>query len=219
MNFMKLKVLLFSFLFIGFYTYAQQTQLIIRGGPNLSYVRGNSLDNDQSLFGFTAGAFARYALNKHTFLSTGIQYERNGFMIPDLTFTDPYGNNLRKGDVYSRFNYLVLPMMAEYGFGSGITFSIKGGPFIGYLLQKRTFIKWDNNQTDDQTFGDSGKHRFNFGLGAGAGAYFPLNKKFLFELNIEDHLGLTNVSGGSLSNGDQKTNALNLTAGLVYSLN
>src|SRR6476620_3208828 len=107
---MKNRIQLISFLlFMGGYAYAQQTEVMIRVGPNVSYVRGNDLANDQSLIGFTAGAFGRFALNSHIYLSGGLQYERNGFAIPDLVFTDPYGSNLRKGDVQSRSNYLVLP--------------------------------------------------------------------------------------------------------------
>ena len=215
---MKLKLSVLGILiFLSCSAKAQLSDIIFRVGPNISQVRGNNFANDQSLFGFTAGAFVRYSINSHTFLSGGLQYERNGFTIPDLVFADPFGNP-RKGDVQSQFNYLVLPLMAEYSFGTRITFSIKSGPFVGYLLQRKTIVKWDDNQSDDQPFGDSDKHRFNFGLGVGAGVYFPLNKKLLLELNIEDHLGLTNVTGGSLANGNEKTNALNFTAGLVYLL-
>jgi hypothetical protein len=218
--FVKTLLLFLSALLICRYeTYAQQTEVIIRVGPNLSQLRGNQFSNDifQSQFGCTAGGFIRHSINSHLFLSGGLQYETNGYKIPDLIFVDQSGNNLIGGDVQSKFNFFVLPLMVEYGAGSKVKFSIKGGSFVSYLLNKKTIVKYDDG--NESVIADKDQHRFNFGLGAGTAVYFPLNKKLQLELNVEDHLGLTNVYNKNLSRGYLKTNALNLTAGLVYSLN
>jgi len=194
---------------------AQQTEIILRVGPIISQVTRKNFTNVkyESLHGFTAGAFARHSLNDHTSLSGGLQYEQNGYILRDLTFADQVGNNPEKGDIYTKMNYIVLPLMAEYGFGSTVKFSVKAGPFFGYLLSKNLIIKWVEDKPDQESKGVIDT-RFNFGVGAGAAVAFPINKTIDLEINLEDHLGLYDISDG----GKQNTNAINLTVGIVYRL-
>lgn len=200
---------------------AQHTELIIRFGPNLSQLRGNDLAKDkfQSIVGYTGGVFVRQFLKSHAYLSAGLQYERNGYAIRNLTFTDQSGSNLRKGDLFNVMNYLVLPLMGEYRNGNRIKYSIKGGPFFSYLMNLYTKIKWDDDGPDEQLSANTRElNRFNFGIGAGAAIDFPIGKKLGLEFSIEDHLGLYDVSSNRFPSGKKRTNALNLTAGLIYSL-
>jgi hypothetical protein len=220
-QFLKVKTLFVYLLLICIYrenAFAQTIELGIRGGPNLNQLRGNDFvkERHQFLFAFTAGAFGRFTVKNKFSVLSALQFERNGSKIPDLIFTDQFGNNMGQSDLVNFLDFLVLPIMAEYRSGQKVRVAIHGGPFVGYLLNQHYEIKWNTgNQNGPKNSWDL--DRFNFGLSGGAGVTMPLYKKLLLDISLEDHLGLSNLNNGTFD-GKLRTNSTQFTIGVSLPL-
>jgi hypothetical protein len=201
------------------YGQSNKCDIGIEGSPSLIFLRGNeTLKNlHKPTIGFSSGLFFQYNLKKVFSLRTDIIFERKGSV---LKLPTGLNNGYQTGEFigHINFNYLTFPVLVRATFGNKIQYFINAGPYFGYLIKQTNVIKGDNIQkgTYDNT---SQIKRFDTGVSAGIGLYFPILTKFAASLEIRNNLGLYNVNAVQVSNsGAVKTNSTNLIFSFTYKL-
>ena len=228
---MKKLLLSISFLLIATLNHSQNSKIKfgIQLGLNYSNFRGyeiplqiNSLYSESPALAYLGGVNIEYPIDEKLSLKLELNYERksqkadNNIEITNINgFTKSYNFTSKKN-----YDYLVLPLMIKYSFNDKNSFSINGGPFIGYLLKSNLTndlekIDGLNNAPVETT---NLNNKTDFGLSIGLGKTIEITEKNSIFIEIRENLGLTNTSKNKVwGNGEVKTNSLNFIIG--YSLN
>ncbi|WP_341904817.1 porin family protein [Fluviicola taffensis] len=221
---MKNILIALSFVFFGTTTslHAQNSMfdLGLEGGPNLSTILVSStlfdFDPQPAVFG-SGGFIFQYNFKNFLSLKTGISYQRKGYQLKDLLFTDNSGNQIGTGTTSSRLDYLTFPILVKASFGKKVNFFVNAGPYIGYLLQKTDRTKFDGSTT---TFKDdlsiNGMNRWDFGVAGGIGIAIPIRTFWVISIEARNYSGLLDIAKSS--NTKWLTNTTDLRVGVAYKL-
>lgn len=120
---MKTTIILFLSFMLATNLKAQQTSFGIKGGVNFANVTsGNESEADkEGLIGLHAGLLAHIHINEHWAVQPELFYSGQGVRF----------NNGNAPDTRWRLNYINLPVLAQYMWGSG--FRVETGPQLGFL--------------------------------------------------------------------------------------
>jgi hypothetical protein len=166
----------------------------IKAGVNFASnkITSSAITQSGSLTGLTAGVYGTFALSE----SFGIQ--------PELLYSE-MGGKFSSENINIKLNYLSIPVLAKYSFGTS-GFSALAGPQIGLLLSAKegsTDVKSYFNSTD---------------FSAVIGAEYALTK--MFNVSARYQAGLSNIAkttSGGFGSGDKSTNsALTVTVGYTF---
>lgn len=184
----------------------------IDAGVNLS---NSSLDDSgvdkKAKVGFQIGVVAEYEFAPDFFLQSGLSFTTKG---------SKYEEKVSSHDESVTFNqmYLQLPIYAAYKLEVTPDMKIvfNAGPYMAYGIGGKT--KWKNptiggdavytGTLKEDTFGDDGLKRFDFGLGGGVGAEFSQ----IF-VGLKYELGLADISRGQAS---YRNRSASLTVGYRF---
>ena len=183
------------------YTYGFQSGATF----NSAYKSNISSDVRSSVTGFSIGGHFKIQTSSHFGLKALMSYEGNGWAYKGLSFENN-NNGLTRGNLYSKLNYINMPVLAEYSFGEKTIFYIDGGIFLAFLINSKYVIIFDDG-TSSSGKNTDGKS-VNFGASAGAGAQFPLAKKVKLDVGLRDNLGLVSTGYGT------KMNSFAIVAGI-----
>jgi hypothetical protein len=170
-------------------------------GPSITSVRiyrdGELLDflTNQTRR-FSGGLSFEYSLEKNFSIRTNILYERKA-ALDSITFTDPVGNIIGAHLYGYNYDYLTIPILAKYSFGSINKFFVNTGPYFSYLM-KGSFTYGGGGQSAggiellDEVVTNR-FNRFDFGLTFGFGGELKILEKLLLTIEPRYNLGLTNI--------------------------
>lgn len=195
--------------------FAQKIRVGFNGALTYSSFRGNNqIESFDAGFDYLAGVSFEYQLKDRLSLIANINYDRKSATRELYTeiIENPDDPGFY-GDIKIKFNnqFISLPILVKYDFGSNNSFYVNGGPFINYLLKSQLSNDYDN-ATDDIT--DNFKS-LDFGLTFGIGKTFKLKSNREIIVEIRENLGLPNLS---VLNSAIKTNSLNLICGYSFDL-
>ncbi len=129
---------------------------------------------------FNIGASADYYFSNRWSIKFKAIYDRKGWdkdFIPDAN-----GNNVRT-DI--NLDYLTIPVMANWHFGSKRNWYLNFGPYVGFLMSAK-----------ETTFDTDIKDSFNTtdaGLALGIGVKIPLSSKLKLFFEYDGHYGFSEV--------------------------
>ena len=176
----------------------QKAEIGIKTGVSLNKFYGEPLFNkvQDKITGYFFGAELRWKLENNLSLGTGLLYQRTGSMMNDLEFTDNLGNTIAYGDWKQKLDYLAVPAMVHFSFGTKNAFSLGAGLFGAYLLSAKGQLANDSININFPASTDISDNyeKMNFGL-VGTASYrfsLPGNKSLL--LGFEEYLGLKNIN-------------------------
>ena len=191
--------------------FAQESQIGVKGGVNLSTL---SIDdnNDKNLkAGFHAGVFTKIALTESFAIQPELLYSMKGVK---YNFED---NVLADGNANFNLNYLELPVKLVFNLSED--FEIQFGPYVSYLLNA-------NVDTDAKVLGFwnvSGKEELDrenynaidYGLSVGLGFDFnPLIIGFNYNLGLSPVAKEDKLSRNIL--GKAKNSVIQVYAGIKF---
>jgi Outer membrane protein beta-barrel domain len=220
--------LVFALIFTGQVLFSQSNVSIgIIGGPtaaNFWDVTNSSLEK-KWMPAFSIGTAVRVNLKKHFFFQTDISYERKGFSLGELEWTDFNAIPIGKATIYNGFDYALLTPTIGLSTRGKIRFEGSVGIFGGYLTDvKSRFVLTTPNfpepsitQSDANTF-----NRFDFGTTMRLGIGSDLGKRWSASLNAVGNLGFNKPykpSIGAFSGyGSDKTASFGLQLGVFYKI-
>lgn len=129
--------------------------------------------------GFNAGLSADYFFSDRWSIKAKLISDQKGW--DNGTFTDQFGTY--KTDY--NLNYLTVPVMANWHFGSKRNWYLNFGPYAGFLLS-----------AEETTRGVDVKEAFNstdFGLALGIGVKIPVSDKLKFSIEYEGQGGFSTI--------------------------
>ena len=189
----------------------------IEGGPNLNTFRmsGNPFFSIEPAVYGSGGFIFQYNTKKILSFKTGFSFQRKGYQVKDLIFTDMNGNYLGNGKITVSLDYITLPLLVKASFGKKTQFFINAGPYAGFLLNAKSRTLNDGKVIDEDNFtGDA--NRFDFGVTGGIGIAVPIKESWMVHAELRNYFGLMNVDATAFSN--LYTNTTDLRLGVVYRL-
>jgi hypothetical protein len=218
-----MKKLVFTLLLAFFYinsNFAQSKLKIgIIGGLTYSSFRGNSqIETLDAGLDFIAGFSFEYQFKERLSLVANINYDRK-------TATDkPYLEIIENpedpgfyGNIKIKFKnqFISLPILLKYKFGTNNSFYVNGGLFMSYMLKSELSNDYDNTSSDET---DNYKS-IDFGIVFGLGKSFKMKNNNEINIEIRESLGLSNISDVPiLNNGSIKTNSISMICNYNFSL-
>ncbi|QMU63308.1 MAG: outer membrane beta-barrel protein [Flavobacteriaceae bacterium] len=186
------------FMTIGFYNMEAQEkgslELGLASGINLSNV--SNLDNSQSAdlkTGFNAKATAEYYFSDRWGIKSSLIYDQKGYTIKNIEITDNFGVPVDNINLKVKVNYLTIPVMANWHFGSNRNWYLHFGSYFGFLLSAKESYQ-------DQDIEDSFQS-VDIGFNGGIGYKFEISDalKLFFEYDAQSGFTdiLENVGGNS----------------------
>ncbi len=182
---MKKRLLIIVFVLVGMTKMnAQEKGDIELGfdmGVNLSVVSDGNGNATDLKVGFNAGGSGEYYFSDRWGIKSKLIYDQKGWSDGFILNTDT--NNSVTTDF--KLNYLTIPVMANWHFGSTRKWYLNFGPYVGFLLN-----------AEDSELGMDLKNSFkstDFGLSYGIGYKFPINDNTKLYVEYDEQLGLTDV--------------------------
>jgi hypothetical protein len=176
----------------------------LHAGLNLATVTSGAKTNTDYRVGLDAGVFGDYFFSSSWSIKAKLVYDQKGWNNGYISIEDgpDFATNYR-------YDYLTVPVMANWHFGNKRNWYINGGPYAGFLISaKETAFDIDLKEISNT---------FDAGLAIGIGVKIPLaNKiKLLFEADGQSGFVdvLKNNQGSRLLNSRSSINA-----GLVFAL-
>lgn len=166
-----------------------------RGGVTLSTVMFRPSIMGKLGLGYTGGLTFRYSEENHFGLIAEVNLVQRGWAekFEDL----PYN--------YQRvLNYVEVPIMSHIYFGKRGRFFINAGPEIAYYLGDKIISNFDYKDTSDlEGFNDKNRRveqltmdisqKLDFGIVAGLGGEFSVNRRNSLSLEARVYYGIGNV--------------------------
>ena len=142
------KLLIIPLIVISSGLFAQNFQLGLKGGLNVSNFTGTTFENvdKKALLGFHGGAFLSLLFGDHVALQPEALFSTQGARVSTVN-----------GNERWRVNYLNVPVNLKFRFNGG--FYLEAGPQVGFKLSKNI----PNQSTED--FADNMDFSVNAGLG------------------------------------------------------
>lgn len=197
---------LFAFVCTFSLVSAQNLSFGVRAGVNLANV---NIEQD----GLNIEPDSRTGLNIGAILNIGVT---DAFSVqPELSFIQKgYSLELLGDEVELILNYLEIPILAKYAFGSeSFQGFVQAGPAIGFALNGKSKF---GDEEEDIDFDEDGLNTFDFGLQFGAGAAVPAGPGEAF-LDLRYALGLANISDDESGDDITTTNrGLLITVGYLF---
>ncbi len=153
--------------------------------------------NTGSVSGINVGALIDFYSSDRWSFKTGLVYDQKGFekgFITDLNTGISYNTSFKS-------NYLTVPVMANWHFGSNRNWYLHFGAYLGSLLSAND-TKFN---TDAKPFFNS----FDFGINYGIGYKFTISDKLKLALEYDEQDGITSASDKFTFSNGNKTNAKN----------
>lgn len=166
-----------------------------RGGVTLSTVMFNPSITSKLGMGYTGGVTFRYTEENHFGLIAEVNLVQRGWA--EKFENLPYS--------YQRIlNYVEVPVMSHIYFGSRGKFFINAGPEIAYYLGDRIKSNFNYHDTSDlEGFHDKNRRteqltmnvsqKIDFGIVAGLGGEFSLNRRNSLAIEVRVYYGIGNV--------------------------
>ena len=172
-------------------------------GLNLSTVTSGTNNNSDSRVGFNAGAFGDYFFSDRWSIKAKLTYDQKGwnsgyFINEDDSFLTDY-----------HFDYLTVPVMANWHFGKKRNWYLNFGPYVGFLMSAK-----------ESRFGIDIKEltqSIDAGLALGIGVKIPVSDKIKIVLESDGQSGLTDIFKNNTGNSIRNSRS-SLNAGLVFGL-
>lgn len=189
-----------------------------KAGADLSRVFFNPSVRQKMTPGFTGGFMFRYVEEAHFGLQAELNFAQRGWT---ENFEEaPY-------DYKRTINYMELPVMAHIYFGRRGRFFFNAGPQIGLCLGESTSANFDpadmdnlpgfpthNRENEQMTLKVTQK--IDFGICAGLGGEFNINRRNAVNLEVRFYYGLGNIFKAGRQEAFRGCNQMSLSATIGY---
>lgn len=177
----------------------------ISGGYNAATVTAGSETNSEYRSGFNLTASGDYFFSDRWSIKAKIGYDQKGWnkgYLQDLDSGNSFETNYK-------LNYITIPVMANWHFGSKRNWYLNFGPYAGILLD-----------ASESTFGMDLKELMtttDFGLALGIGVKIPVANRLKILLEADGQGGFNDVIQNNTGSAI-RTSRSSLNAGLIFEL-
>ncbi len=198
--------------------YSSNVAIGVKGGMDVSQVFFNPSVRQSLKLGMTGGVMVRYVEENHFGLIAELNFVQRGWK--ENFEGAPYK--------YQRtLNYLELPVMAHIFFGRRGRFFFNAGPQVGLFLGDKVDADFNpkdmatlpdfpiRNRTNTQMLLDVSQ-KFDYGISAGLGGEFNLNKRNSLNIEARFYYGLGNIFPSKRADTFSASNQMTVSATIGY---
>lgn len=197
--------------------YSSNISLGVRAGADLSRMFFNPSVKQSLKPGAMAGLTFRYVEENHFGFIAEINFIQRGWQ--ENFEGAPYS--------YSRtLDYIQIPFLAHIYFGRRGRFFVNIGPEIGCRLSDKTKANFDVTKAPDlpefpkyhntMQYAERVKQRIDYGINAGIGGEFSINRTNAISAEVRFYYGLGNLFGSSKKDNFNASNSMALQFTLGY---
>jgi hypothetical protein len=198
--------------------YSSKVDLGVKGGVTLSQVSFNPSTKQSFAMGTDFGFTFRYIEENHFGLIAELNFEQRGWKEDFEEAPYNYSHTL---------NYIQIPVMAHIYFGRRGRFFFNAGPEIGFFIGDSTSSNFDpyntsalpnfpnTNRTNEQMTTDV-KQKIDYGISAGLGGEFNINRKNSLYLECRFYYGLGNIFSSKRADTFSASNSMSIMANIGY---
>lgn len=198
--------------------YSSNVAIGVKGGATFSELFFNPAVRQKFTPGMTAGVMVRYIEENHFGLIAELNFVQRGWA--ENFEGAPYN--------YSRtLDYVELPVMAHIFFGRRGKFFFNAGPQVALFLGESTSANFDpanmatlpdfpyNNRMNEQML-MSATQKIDYGISAGIGGEFHLNRRNSLMVEARFYYGLGNVFPAKRTDTYSASNQMTISATIGY---
>lgn len=196
--------------------YSSNVSLGIKGGVDMSQVMFTPSVKQGFLLGGNAGLTFRYIEENHFGLIVELNYEQRGWK------EDFEANPFE----YSRtLNYIQIPFLAHIYFGRRGRFFFNAGPEVGYMIGEsvKSNFNYENPASvsgfpprTTYQYQIAADKKLDYGISAGLGGEFNINKRNSIYLEGRFYYGLGNVLKSGRTERFRGSNSMSIMATVGY---
>lgn len=178
-------------------------------GLNLSNVTSGYNSTDSSI-SFNVGASADYYFSNRWSIKAILIYDRKGWDNDFVNVTNENGVPVYSYETNINVDYLTVPVLANWHFGSKRNWYLNFGGYAGFLIDaKDTELKQDLKDSFETT---------DFGLALGLGVKIPVSDKLKLFLEYQEQAGLTEVFSSNNNGSTIRNSRSSLNIGVNFLL-
>jgi len=152
-------------------------------GFNGSLVSDENNSSD-SRSGFNVGVSGEYYFSRSWGIKAKVIYDQKGYDNSIITITD-YANGTVNYSTNYNLNYITVPVMANWHFGSKKNWYLNFGPYVGFLVNaKESRFDFDVKNAFETT---------DVGLAYGIGVKIPVSEYLKIFIEFDGQGGFTNI--------------------------
>lgn len=198
--------------------YASNVSLGVKGGVDLSRVMFTPSVKQSFAMGMNAGLTFRYIEENHFGLIAEINYEQRGWKEDFESYPFEYTRTI---------DYIQIPFLAHIYFGRRGKFFFNAGPEVGFKIGESTTANFDYNNLGSVKDFPSGlrttyqyqlaaENKIDYGISAGLGGEFSLNKRNSIYIEGRFYYGLGNVLKSGRTEKFRGSNSMSVMASVGY---
>ncbi len=198
--------------------YSSNVSIGLKGGVDLSRVSFTPSVKQGLLLGGNAGITFRYIEENHFGLIAEVNFEQRGWRENFEEYPYEYSRTL---------NYVQIPFLAHIYFGRRGKFFFNAGPEIGFMIGESTKANFDyKNLSSVSGFPTSlrityqyqlaAENKVDYGISAGLGGEFSLNKRNSIYIEGRFYYGLGNVLVSGRTHDFRGSNSMSVMATVGY---
>lgn len=198
--------------------YSSNVSVGVKGGVDLSRVSFTPSVKQGFAMGGNAGVAFRYIEESHFGLIAEVNFEQRGWKEDFEEYPFEYSRTL---------NYVQIPFLAHIYFGRRGRFFFNAGPEIGFMIGESTKANFDySNISSVPDFPSSlrttyqyemaAENKVDFGISAGLGGEFSINKMNSIYIEGRFYYGLGNVLRSGRTENFRGSNSMSVMASIGY---
>ena len=204
----------FMFLSFCFNLKSQNMELGLLGGVGVTPLYGDYSLNNEPKIGYAIGINFKYIKDKLSF-GTNVLYERKGDMYQiDVTTPSDPDNSIGTADVSRNFNYLTIPILIGYRFGSQRKIGVNLGPYSSFLISQNTVTEFNSEKSEL----DDSQSWQNYDFGITSSIDYQIGITDYLNLSIEGryNIGITDILQVENTDWTFKNQSLLFLVGINY---
>lgn len=198
--------------------YASNVSFGVKGGVDLSRISFTPSVKQSFNMGYNGGVTFRYIEENHFGLIAEVNFEQRGWKEDFEEYPFEYSRTV---------NYIQIPFLAHIYFGRRGRFFFNAGPEIGFKIGESTSANFDYNNLSSVKVFPSGlrttyqyqlaaENKFDYGISAGLGGEFNLNKRNSIYIEGRFYYGLGNVLKSGRRELFRGSNSMSIMASVGY---
>lgn len=198
--------------------YSSNISVGVKGGVDLSRVMFTPSVKQGFLLGGNVGVTFRYIEENHFGLIAEVNWEQRGWKENFEEYPFEYSRTI---------DYIQIPFLAHIYFGKRGRFFFNAGPEIGFRIGESTKANFDYNNLSSVTgfptslrttyqYQMAAENKVDFGISAGLGSEFSLNRRNSIYIEGRFYYGLGNVLKSGRTENFRGSNSMSIMASVGY---
>ena len=165
--------------------------------------------------GYNGGLTFSYKFADRFSVQSGINYDHKQTWNEILVVNDDR-EPLYNANIKHSFEFVSVPVLANFNFGKKLTYFVSAGPYFAYLLKQKMIQNDELQNTVQETTNTGSYNRLEVGFSLGAGISIPIKDNLNLSISLQNNLGLNSLSKPAGST--FKTNSTLLQLGVNFNL-